>query len=204
MENNNDFNEMRSQIAQLRRALDDEKIVNTKLLRTVMGTKLRPIMKEYFIEIAIPIIMMPYCGYILTKLTDNSAAFIIVTELFFLAAIIFTWYIHRGISIKAIVNGDLVDTGRKLAKLKRMTVQWQKYAIPFAIPWMGWFLWENMVEREYPWLFAAICLGFAILGMVVGLYCTHKKYHTIDELLSQIDELTQPQKDSVMENNADE
>lgn len=192
METNNELGELRSQITLLRDALNNEKLVNTRLMRSVMGTKMKPIMRQHVISLVVCAIMLPYCGYIFTRLTDNSLAFIIVTELFFIIAMVYDWYIHRGISVKAIVNGNLVDTGRRLARLKRLTVQWQKYAIPFVCLWLVWFLLENEQFLNNPWGLAGFSLGI-VCGAAAGIYQWRKKRRTIDELLRQIDELTNPE-----------
>lgn len=190
MEKNNELNEMRSQMAILKNALDNEKIVNTRLMRTVMGNKMGGIMREYVLQMLLIAVMIPYCGYILARFTDNSTAFIVVTELFFLIALAYHLYIYRGISTKAIVSGDLIDTGRRLAKLKLMTAQWQRFGIPFICLWLLWFYWENTAGRESPWLFIGISAGCAIAGAVWGMYRCRKQRLTIDELIRQIDELT--------------
>lgn len=193
MENNNDFNEMRSQIELLKKALNEEKMVNERLIRSAMGTKMKWIMRRYWLDMAIMLIMIPYCGYVLTQLTDNSTAFIIVTELFMFTGLLFHWYVHRGISTNAIVNGDLVTTGRKLVNLKLMTTRWQRFGIPFLFIWFTWFLWENVDYRDIPWIGIIGSACGAALGFVVALYQCRRQRRVIDELICQIDEIAKEQ-----------
>lgn len=193
MENNNDFNEMRSQIELLKKALNEEKLVNERLIRSAMGTKMKWIMRRYWLDMAIMLIMIPYCGYVLTQLTDNSTAFIIVTELFMLTGLLFHLYVHRGISTNAIVNGDLVTTGRKLVNLKLMTTRWQRFGIPFLFVWFAWFLWENVDYRDITWVGVIGSVCGAALGFVVALYQCRRQRRVIDELICQIDEIAKEQ-----------
>lgn len=193
MENNNDFNEMRSQIEMLKKALDNEKIVNERLIRSAIGTKVRSLVRPYSLGIVIGMIMIPYCGYILTQLTDNSTAFVIVTELFMLTGLVFNWRVHHSISAKAIANGDLISIGRKLTNLKRMTSRWQLFAIPFIFVWLTWFLWENLAYCDLSWAGIAGCaIGFA-LGIAITVYQQRRQRKVISELIGQIDDMTKEQ-----------
>lgn len=189
MENNNDYNEMRSQIEMLKKALDNEKIVNERLIRSAIGTKVKSLVRPYMLNMVIVVIMIPYCGYILTQLTDNSTAFIIVTELFMLTGLVFYWRVHRNISAKAIANGDLISIGRKLTNLKRMTTRWQLFAIPFVFVWLAWFLWENLAYCDISWAGIAGCAIGLAAGLVMSVYQQRRQHMTINELIKQIDEL---------------
>lgn len=190
MEMNEEMSEMRNQIALLKRRLDGEKLVNGQLVRSIISHKVATIRRDNVCQMAVAVVMIPFCGIILTQLTDCSLVFIIVTELLFTAALLLQWYVNRGISVTTVTDGSLVETGHWLARLKRFTLQQRWLGLPLVCLWLFWFYVEVMKDKVIPLQYVALS-GATVIVCIVWNVCHERKQHReIDEIMSQINELT--------------
>lgn len=111
-------------------------------------------------------------------------------ERLFTAALALQWYVHRGVSVKTITDGDLVETGLWLARLKRYALQQRRFGLPIVCLWLGWFYLEVMKDKPVPLQYVAISVAAAIVGIVWSVRHERKQRREIEEMVSQIDELT--------------
>lgn len=190
MNNNDELNEMRMQISILKNTLDKEKLVNRELLRSVIGTKLKSITTDRIIQTVLLVIMIPFIGYMLPVKSDLSTPLFIATELLLLFGLWFILYSHRDISSSAIINGDLLEVGHRLARLKTLNSRYIKYSCPLIILWWLWFMTECAVKHGHALAHIFIIAVGLLVVIPWSLHCWRKKQRLINELTGQIDALT--------------
>ena len=78
------MNEMRQQMNILKKKLEQQEIVNEKLIRQSMRKNMRSINRRNFILTAIAILMVPYSYWVFYKMVGFSMAFWIGTSIFML------------------------------------------------------------------------------------------------------------------------
>ena len=92
-------------------------------------------------------------------------------------------------------QGNLVETARKLSKVRSHYKEWYKIAIPMILVWGGWMIHEmvGILSIDSP---TAICFysgaGVGLLiGGIVGVRINRKVIRRANEILAQIEELQQ-------------
>ena len=187
--NDNTLREMQQQMQQLRNKLEDQKIVNERLLqRSCSQSAGRLKMKSRFPLIA---------GF--AALLCSGSFFTLGLSLPYL---IFTWVMILGAIAATILTNrhlprmdrDLVTAGEELVKFKRIHTEWLKYSLPVLAVWIGWLIYEigfgpGAMEKEmlYP-MICGIVVGVAV-GLIIGLKNRRDVLDSTDDLLAQIEEL---------------
>lgn len=90
---------------------------------------------------------------------------------------------------------NLVETAKKINKLRKHYKEWYKIAIPMLLVWAGWMIYEMVkaIGTESPTAIGFYCgagIGL-IIGGIVGTYINRKVVCKANEILSQIEELQQ-------------
>ena len=186
------FDEMRNQIALLKRKLDHQEIVNDHLLRETMRSRMGAInltkVKSYAC-VGMCILLYPLLSYTGTF----SNAFVIATCAMMLFCGYATYYVHRPIDRMNLMTEDLATVAKVMAKFRKQYDQWLHYVTPsLLIPWLSWtvyeFAWKNAPEGVNHWLMALPLLVGACIGAFVG-YAWHKKaVDAADNIIKQIEE----------------
>lgn len=203
MENLNDtqlLNEMREQMQLLNRKLEKERITNEQLIRKAMNEKISKLHhKERFWMPAAIILAIP-CLYFMYSYMNFSLVFSLVTIAFLITAECYQLYTWKGIKQNELITGDLCNSAKKLIRIKDRNDKWLVYTIPFIIFWFIWFVYENLqlssIAQEARDFTNGALLGGIVGGIIGGLigYTQYKKgKKTINELISQIEELTREQ-----------
>lgn len=187
MENNNELGALRSQLEVVKTALDNEKLVNERLMRTVMGNKLRPIVEERITQTVSCLVVMMLVGIILPKVSQISTAFIIVTEMMIVLFFSFFIYSHRGINSNAVVSGDLVEACSKLKKLHTLSAGYAKIALPLIALWWVWFIIEGVQFTSNKVAFLVCCIAAPFVAIPWWLHEWRKKQRLIRELTDEMD-----------------
>lgn len=190
MENNNDLEQMREQLSALKTKLDKEAIINDKMMRNVMKDKVKHLNNEFTFILILAVFSIPYMTFCLKWMFTISWLFIIVTDMFFVAAVVYTYFEYKELLDKHLMEGNLIDVSRKVMRMKRMNANWLKFSIPFIVVWGTWFTIEIMHSPEYC---EAVLWGGAI-GLVIGLIFGIRHYRNVmrkaTDIIKQIDELS--------------
>ena len=189
MENtDNTLREMQQQMQQLREKLNNEQIINERLLRkscrqTVDRLKFKSNLPIVFAIIAI-LCSPAYLSFGL------SPWFLIFTCVLMLVSIVATILTNRHIPQ---MDKDLVTATNELTRYKKIHAEWLKYSIPALIVWLGCLIWDflknqTISQMELFGFIAGISTGL-ILGILLGLKIRRDQLNAADELISQIEEL---------------
>ena len=104
-----EMNEMRQQMNILKKKLEQQEIVNEKLIRQSMRKNMRSINRRNFILTAIAILMVPYSYWVFYKMVGFSMAFWIGTSIFMLICAGANIWNNRNLNSSSLMSGDLLE-----------------------------------------------------------------------------------------------
>ena len=188
-DNINDLDVMRQQLEILKHKLNEQAIVNDRLIRKAMSRKMSWIMKFIWFELLclIPLATLSFVGM---KLLEPSTSWFPVAGivLLMLADVLMDFYINHT-SAKDWLSENLVETGHRLVWMKRM--RWWQLAVslPIAIALFAWYF-SGFTENEMLRSMIAGGVVGGIVGFCIGIYILIKMNRTNDELIQQIHDLT--------------
>jgi hypothetical protein len=191
--NNNDFEleNMRQQMTTLKNKLNQQEIVNDRLVRRSMRNEVNAITRQYNVVMILAVLMVPYFYWVFIKLTGFSMAFWIGSSIFMLICAAATYYNTRKISDPGLMSHSLVEARQKVASAKKFDADWLKFGIPAVILWFGWFCYESYQiagDVEQNWLMYGGIAG-GIIGAICGLKYHFKTQHQYQEIIDQIEDL---------------
>ena len=192
MTNNDNINEldvMRQQLEILKHKLNEQAIVNDRLIRKAMSRKMSWIMKFIWFEL---LCLIPFAtlGFVGMKLLEPSISWFPVAGiiLLMLADVLLDFYVNHT-SAKDWLSENLVETGHRLVWMKRM--RWWQLAVslPIAIALFAWYF-SGFTENEMLRSMIAGGVVGGIVGFCIGIWILIKMNRTNDELIQQIHDLT--------------
>ena len=192
---NNDFEleNMRQQMTMLKNKLNQQEIVNDRLIRHSMKNTASNINRTYIWLIVLSVLMVPYGYWAFVVLSHFSIAFWIGTSIFMLVCGAATYYNKRNVSDTNLMTNNLVDVGRHMARGKKFDADWLFYGIPGSVLWLAWFFYEVYKQNHdlfsHP-MFWAGCVGGTI-GAFVGFSIHFKTQRQYQDIIDQIEDLTQ-------------
>lgn len=183
-----EWQEMKEQIALLKKTIERQDIVSDRLMRRTMKRKMRSLNREARFVYILGAFALVYCNIVFFYM-NLSLWFSLATTVFMLAAIGYTVWMHRGLSVEEISTGRLVEVGRKVARMKRMGQRWLCGVFPFLAVWFGGFVWEIWQSEANKDLALGMIVGGAVGGVVGGIigYMRYRNTQRLaDEILDNI------------------
>ena len=191
---NNDFEleSMRQQMNTLKNKLNQQEILNDRVMRRSMRNEVNTITRRYYIIMAVGLFMVPYGYWCFVKLGGLSLFFWIVTSIFMLICVGATYYTCRKINDPNLMNRNLVEARKKVASAKKFEADWLFFGIPAVVLWLGWFLYEvyqihgGAIDNGFFW---GGCIG-GIIGAICGLSLNFKTHRQYQAIIDQIEDIT--------------
>lgn len=194
MERYNEFEEMKAQLALLNKKLEQETIVNERLIRRSMKEKASSLRRKAIIESIISLIMIPYFIWVMPQLIGLSTGFCLFVCFMLALALGYNYYIHSHFRPDEFVYGDLIKAKKDTLMLKKFYANWLKFiGIPFIIVFLGWFAFEikqHFQGEELQSILGGMAIGL-VLGVIIGTYRYLKTQRMADDILTQIEELSE-------------
>ena len=195
MENNNELNELRNQIAVIKQKLDNQEIVSDRMLRQAMQTRVKNginnVETRSIIAGIIALIFVPYM-FAVIGCSLPYCAFTVLMLLFSIGA---TLYFNRPIRQTDLMSADLKTVAEVMARFKRRHDMWLHYVAPtLIIPWLVWTYIEfchgsNIDPLSHTAIAIGMCLLIgAIVGGIIGYLLHRKAVNTAQSIIDQIDE----------------
>ena len=189
----NELNEMREQLATLKKQLNTQEIINDRLIKEAMGRKLSALNNSAIWICIVCLVMIPL-GYFNFQRMGYSEAFCIATSALFLICLIAMIFSHYRIHKRDVFSGNLVTVYKEVARMKKIYKSWHYWSIPMLIVWFGWLEYEiylNQANEDITALLAISASGIfgGIIGGIIGLRIHKRTLRTADDLLRQIEEL---------------
>ncbi len=186
-----ELEEMREQVAILKKKLDKQTIISDTHIRNSMTSKRSDMTRTITATIIAGLFAVPYCTWIFWKF-GFSLYFIIATDIMLAVCIGIT--IKQRYTLKNLdfTQGNLVDVAERLNKVKSHYHEWIKIALPMIILWASWMAYEALTKMEP----SPILIGFLsgagigiIIGGFIGIRINQKIVRKSTEILKQIEEL---------------
>ncbi|MGM9710163.1 MAG: hypothetical protein ACI3ZB_11270 [Prevotella sp.] len=186
-ENYLDIESMRKQLETLKKKLDEQQIVNDKLVRKAMSNKMSWIMKFLWTElfVLLPFAVLAFCN--LKSMVPGMSWYPVIAILvFMLACIVIDLYVNNT-SENDWKSENLISTGMKLVKMKRL--RWMQVAInlPIVFILFVWLFYDLEFEGKDAMVCGSVVGG--VIGMAIGIGVLIRMNRTNDELIRQIREL---------------
>ena len=189
MENmDNSLLEMQEQLKQLKEKLDDQKIVNERILRKSCSQTVDRLRFKSNLPIVFGVAAILMSASFINL--GLSWPFIIFTDVMMLVCIVATVLTNQHIPS---VYKDMVTAADELRKYKKIHAEWIKFALPVLALWLGWLIWEviknvGLTGGELYGFLTGITVGIA-LGLILGFKLRRDQLNAADELLEQLKEL---------------
>ena len=186
-----ELEEMKIQIDNLKKKLEDQTIVNEKHIRNSFRIKISDINRTVTMTVIVGILALVYCTWFF-HFKGLSLAFTIATGLMLAVCVLLTLIQKIQLSRIDISAGNLVETARDISKIRSHYKEWYKTAIPMIIIWFGWMTYEILTRFEMTPMTIGFLSGAAtggILGGIIGGRINKKIINRTEELLGYIEEL---------------
>lgn len=191
----NELNEMREQLATLKKQLDTQEIINDRLIKEVMTRKITSLNRSSLWVSIMCFISIPVCFATFFNL-GMSKIFCFGTSSIFVFGLVGQFLAHHRLRVHDVMNGDLVSTYKAVSRLRKIYKRWHYVSIPIVAVWFLWMMYEiytNVVNED---LTAMLAMSFSsalggVIGGIIGLRIHKKALRTADDLLQQIEELQQ-------------
>ena len=193
--NNNDFNELedlRQQITALKNKVNEQGRLNEGLVKEAIRNKMRSVHRTLLMLGVGVMFCIPL--YIWMKYEENlSWPLIIFTIIILIGSLISDYFINR-INVSH-MGDDLVETARKLTKMKKDRNLGRTIGMSISTVWLVWFIYEFYHSHlaygaTEAWFSIIPLLVGAAIGLVVGLRIFSKMQRANDEMIQQINDLT--------------
>ncbi|MBO4642246.1 MAG: hypothetical protein J5661_05270 [Bacteroidaceae bacterium] len=184
---------MRQQMNMLKNKLEQQEIVNDRIIRQSMKNTASNITRRYYMIMLLCLLIIPHSYWTFIKLSGFDFSFWIGTTIFILCCAGATFYnLKRNIRASEMMHHNLVDVHRNIARAKKLDVNSLWVGIPLVILWAGWWTYEvwkyNGPDAAQVFLVAG-SIG-AIIGGAIGFFIHIKTQRQYQEIIDQIEELT--------------
>ena len=186
------FEDMRHQMSTLKKKLQQQEIVNDRMIRHSMKNTAGNISRRYYVIMVLCLLMIPYSYWAFVMLSGYSIAFWIFTSLVMLVCLGGTYYNSRNLSDSNMMTNNLVDVRRRMARAKKFDADWLFIGIPLIIVFLGWFMYETYQLHEGDLIngfFLGGCIG-GIVGAIGGISLHFRTQRQYQEIIDQIEEIT--------------
>lgn len=188
MEENTVLEDMRQQISLLKEKLENENIINDKLLRASMRQRLGIIRRNQVIEYVCALYVIIF-GSISFRMIGFDWWFIIVTIALMIACMGINFYIHHNFNSQDLYSDDLLTVAKTMRQLKHRYIKYLYFGIPAIVVWLAllFFQMQSVLSEE---AFIAMSIGTAvgvIIGAAIGLVMNLKVRKACDDIIRQIE-----------------
>ncbi|MBO7471426.1 MAG: hypothetical protein J6T78_06130, partial [Bacteroidaceae bacterium] len=140
---NTELEEMREQMAVLRKKLEKQEIVNDRLIsktKESLEKDMATVRRKYRMGRISNFLAVPLIYYIVVYQLGLSIAFGIVTAIW--ALVFFVIFFWRKSHLYNLQSDNLLEAQQKVTTLKQRHRKWLKFDYLSLVFWMAWFVWE--------------------------------------------------------------
>ena len=188
----NEISEMREQLATLKKQLNNQSIINDRLIKEAISQKISHINRSGVVFSALCAFYIP-AGFVSFRMIGLSLPFCIATSLLFLIFLVGMIIGHHDLRNQTLHSGDLISTYKAVAHTRKVYQNWRKWAAPLAVVWIAWGGYDiyTNVTQDIELLRTIAIAGSvgAIIGGYIGNIQHRKTLRATDEILRQIEEL---------------
>ena len=186
-----ELQEMQAQMALLKQKLNNEEIVNDRLLREVTRQRVHRLNRNVWQEGMCVLLVITFGNYAFHQM-GCSWWFIGATTVMMLGCFLARLIPHRRVKESEIMQGDLLTVAKQVRRLRQLYKDWVRISIPMVVVWFIWFLVEIYFQHtDSLFIFVFTAIGTAAGGTVGGIIGgrQHKKFiREMDEIIAQIEQ----------------
>jgi len=192
-----EFEEMRQQLGILKNKLDNQTLINDKLIRQSMLNKMS-FMKKYTWVSFLVLLFIYYAYYETREIFNLSWWFYGATVIIMTFSVGFDAYINR-VNKKDFLNGDLIAASLQIQRMKKLRKKSLLCGISLMTIWTPWLFIELYNGTgaanggENTSLFYGMMVGGGIglvMGVAIGIWIYLHMQRINSDIIKQIDELT--------------
>ena len=188
-----ELQEMREQLAALKEKLNKQEVVNDRLIRDVLIKKKKSVDKNIWfvgicglITITIGNLAFSYWGV--------SSWFLIGTTVLMLVSFLLTIIPHNWVKKADIQSGNLLVAAKQARRLRKLYKDWEIIGIVLAVIWLAWLFIEfsAVIEnKQMLYILVGASVVGGTIGGIIGLKISRKVMHTLDEMIQEIEEMSE-------------
>lgn len=191
-ENNYTLEQMRADYQQLKERLENQEIINDKLMREAMGGKVRSMRGTVGWSVACGVFVLITAPFIFhyNPLINASWAFTIATMLMMAFCIFLDWKFNHKVQGTDISNCDMLTFSKHVREMKNYYAGWIKWAFVIIVFWAGWLIAEVLLHVEEKKLAIPMVVGMLIglvAGGLIGYRMDRKIIRTCSEIIDEIE-----------------
>ncbi len=184
-----DFSELREQLATFKQRLDEQQIINDRLMRRSMKARISPFQKTSIASDAMALVLSPILFVVFRKLGVHwgfGAFFVLMV----LIELLFNIYNYYRISDLFTQPTDLLTMRRGLLSFRRAERLWMATAIPGIFLWLGLIWWQMGAFSNFHEGLIYGCIG-VVLGLIVCFFFYTWQMRRVREVERELDELSE-------------
>jgi len=190
----NEVDELREQLALFKHRLNQQEIINDRLMRRSMNARISIFTKGSVVADIFGLLMMPL---IILALHMAGASWYmgIVIVIAIIAELAYNIVAHRKLNQLFTTDNDMLTVRRGLIKFKRNERLQMLIAVPFLFLWLLAFYWQvGVFDGELRGGASAAGLVSSIVGIVLGLFICFGFFvwemRRVNRSVREIDELS--------------
>lgn len=190
-----EFKEMREQIGILKNKLDKESIVNDRMMRNVLNTKVDSLRRKKKIEMTCALLVIVLGPMSFYQSFGCSWEFIAFTDVVMLFCMYMNHRVYAPVTKRDLMSGNLLEVSKLMARFKDQMKQWILYiSLPLGLLWVGlleWEIYNSSMAADKPEYIHGLMIS-TIIGVVIGvalsIRMTISAVNTANEIIRQIEE----------------
>lgn len=185
-----DIMEMRTQIALLKEKLNQQDIVNDRLIRASMRDG-KQLLNQHGKRETILGITCAATWFLIAYTGHSSVYLAMATALMMIFCIAATWYCHRPVNQANLYTDDIATVAQAFASVKHMYHIWiTRIAPAMILPWLAWVCYDyndHFYFGNHQWVVYVMVLGCATVGFLIGYNMQRKVVDKCQEIIDQLE-----------------
>jgi len=194
-QNNNlqELEELRGQVAEFKKRMEQQEIVSHRLLKEAMKGHLSWIKRMSFWGSVAELVLLPLIVYFLKSIAGGSWLPIIVLAIMIGLEAFFNFWNVSTIRDNYLAANDVISTQQRLRTYKRREKLYTYIVIPILLLWIVWFLFDAYSAKGIPFpSFESLLPHFLVIAIILAIffYTFYREMRSLNKAIKIIDEFT--------------
>ena len=195
-QNNNlqELEELRSQVAEFKKRVEQQEIVSRRLLKEAMKGHVSWIKQMSIWGSVGELAILPFLVYALRNIVGVSWLPIIVIGLVIVGEAVFNFWNVSTIRDKHLAVDDVLSAQQRLITFKRREKLYTYGILPFILLWVVWLLFDVYHGTDIPFPSSdRLLVDFVVIGIVSAVlsYVFYREMRSLNKAIKDIDEFSE-------------